>query len=68
VEAFNLGQPLLEALGRFLQGMDLTTIVYPHTVSGPLDAGQRIEFLRFHMDRHRGQMERILNRPDFPSA
>jgi DinB superfamily len=68
VEAFNLGQPLLESLGRFLQGMDLTTIIYPHTVSGPLDAGQRIEFLQFHMDRHRGQIEKLLNRPDFPRA
>lgn len=65
LEALGLGQSLLEALGRSLQGMDLTTIVCPHVICGPLDAAQRIQFLRFHLDRHRGQMERLMNRPDF---
>lgn len=66
VETLGLGQTLLEGLGRFLQGMDLRTIVCPHVICGPLDAAQRIQFLRFHLDRHRDQMERLLNQSDFP--
>jgi hypothetical protein len=68
VESFRLGQPILNAMGVFLEGMDLETIVYPHFLSGPLDAKQRIEFLRFHMDRHRGQIERTLDQSGFPAA
>lgn len=67
-EIFKLGQSLLEALGQFLQGMDMTAIVYPHVLCGPLDASQRIEFLRFHIDRHLRQIERLTNRPDFPEG
>lgn len=67
LEALGLGQPLLEALGRFLQGMDLRAIVCRHVLCGSLDAAQRIQFLRFHLDRHRGQIERLLNGPDFPA-
>jgi hypothetical protein len=68
VESFRLSQPLLGALAGSLEGMDLRTIIYPHFLSGPLDAEQRIEFLRFHMDRHRGQIERTRNQSGFPAA
>jgi len=68
VESFRLSQPLLDALAVSLEGMDLRTIIYPHFLSGPLDAEQRIEFLRFHMDRHRGQIERTRNQSGFPAA
>jgi hypothetical protein len=68
VESFRLSQPLLDALAVSLEGMDLRSIIYPHFLSGPLDAEQRIEFLRFHMDRHRGQIERTQNQSGFPSA
>ncbi len=64
-------QPLLEALAKELrlaesQGTGLTAIVYPHPISGPLDAHQRLEFLRFHLDRHRAQVLRIREHPCFP--
>jgi hypothetical protein len=61
-------RPLLERLGRELEGVDLEEVIYPHPISGPLDARQRLEFLRFHLDRHRGQVERVLRAPGFPSS
>jgi hypothetical protein len=53
-------QSQLEAFGNLLTDADLTRIAHPHPLSGPLSFGQRFEFLRFHIDRHRGQVERLL--------
>jgi len=65
-------QPLLEALGEELaraesQGITLNDIVYPHPISGPLDARQRLGFLRFHLDRHRAQVMRLKQHAPFAS-
>jgi uncharacterized damage-inducible protein DinB len=60
--AFAACQPVLDALGRTLDGLDLETVVAPHVISGPLDARQRLEFLRWHMDHHRRQIADILAR------
>ena len=49
----------LKALARELKGAELTEIVYPHPISGPLNVVQRLEFLRFHLDHHREQIGRI---------
>jgi hypothetical protein len=57
-------QPLLEKLGQSLSGLDPEKVVYPHIISGPLNAIQRIQFLRFHIQRHQGQVERLKNHPD----
>ena len=59
-------ETMLDELGRELSGRDLARIIYPHVLSGPLDAGQRIDFLRFHMERHLGQMEAVRRDPAFP--
>jgi hypothetical protein len=59
-------RPVLEQLGRELEGLDLDTVIYPHPISGPLDARQRLQFLRFHLNRHRGQVERVRETPGFP--
>ena len=67
-ESFRVGQSILEALSTALAGMDLKTIIYPHFLSGPLDGEQRLDFLRFHMDRHCHQIERTRNHPNFPNA
>ena len=72
IAALRSSQLLLEALGRELalaesRGISLTAIVYPHPISGPLDARQRLEFLRFHLDRHRAQVLRLRQHPEFPS-
>lgn len=51
-------QPVLEELGAALATARLEDVVYPHFLSGPLDARQRLEFLRFHADRHVEQVRR----------
>ena len=57
---------LLSALGDALNGLQMEDVVVPHLLSGPLDMRQRLEFLRFHLDRHRGQVEQLKQHPDFP--
>ena len=59
---------LLQELAEALGGYDLETILFPHPISGPLDVRQRLEFLRFHLDRHRAQVEQVKSHPDFPQA
>lgn len=49
----------LEDLARHLEGLPLDRVIYPHFLSGPLDALQRLEFIRFHMDHHLPQIRRI---------
>jgi hypothetical protein len=52
-------RPVLARLARELEAVDLESVVYPHVVSGPLDARQRLEFLRFHLDLHRAQIDGV---------
>lgn len=59
-------QPVLESLGNALHGLDLSLVIFPHFLSGPLDARQRLEFLRFNLDRHRRQIEALMTEPGFP--
>ncbi len=40
-------------VGEALQGLDPSLVIFPHFLSGPLVARQRLEFLRFQLDRHR---------------
>lgn len=68
VAALRTLTPMLAALGARLEGVDLETVVFPHALSGPLDARQRLEFLRFHMDRHRAQIGRIRESAGFPAS
>jgi hypothetical protein len=59
-------RPLLSDLAAQLEGQKLDDIVFPHALSGPLDARQRLQFLRFHIDRHLGQLQRV--RASVPST
>ena len=59
-------RPVLLDLAKELEGIDLQSIVYPHYLSGPLDGRQRLEFLRFHMERHLAQIQRVQAHPQFP--
>jgi len=65
-EGLRVSKAMLKALARELDGLDLSRVIYPHFLSGPLDARQRLQFLRFHIDRHRAQVESLLARSDFP--
>ena len=59
-------RPVLADLGATLAGVTLEDVVYPHFLCGPLDARQRLEFLRFHIDRHVAQIARIRDSAGFP--
>lgn len=61
-------QPVLRDLAMQLQGTDLEAIVFPHFLSGPLDARQRIEFIRYHIERHHQQVNRVRASAAFPDA
>jgi hypothetical protein len=66
IAALQANAGLLRDLGRALQHHDLEALHYPHPISGALDMRQRFEFLRFHMDRHRNQVEELARHPAFP--
>jgi hypothetical protein len=57
--------PVLTELTAALDGLPLEDVIFPHFLSGPLDARQRLEFLRFHMERHIAQIESILDHPSY---
>jgi hypothetical protein len=57
---------VLADLGAQLEGIPMERVVFPHYLSGPLDARQRLEFLRFHIQRHLGQIVTITSVPAYP--
>ncbi len=67
IEATHSLTPILASVGQRLEGLLLDDVVFPHFLSGPMDARLRLEFLRFHIERHIGQIERLRRRPDFPA-
>jgi hypothetical protein len=62
----SLNGPLRD-LSTQLRDDELERVVFPHFLSGPLDARQRLEFIRFHIERHASQVRRIRASPGFPS-
>jgi hypothetical protein len=67
IAALQANEGVLRALAGALERHDLETIHYPHPISGPLDMRQRLEFLRFHLDRRRNQVEELKSHPEFPA-
>ena len=61
-------QSLLTTLKEYCTGVHLESAIYPHPISGPLDIIQRLEFLRFHMERHLQQIERVKKHNEFPNS
>ena len=51
---------LLDELVAYCGDTDPEQALFPHPISGPLNILQRFEFLRFHMERHLGQIERVI--------
>ena len=66
--SLNSCQSLLVALNAALKGLDPEQVIYPHIISGPLNVIQRMEFLRFHLERHQKQIENIKADPAFPKS
>lgn len=67
IAALQNNQHLLEALERVLRHEDLEKIIYPHVLSGPLNVIQRMEFLRFHLERHQKQIAGVKSHRNFPA-
>jgi hypothetical protein len=66
ISALESSENLLLSFTQRVKDLELEKIIQPHPISGPLNVIQRYQFLRFHMDRHRVQVEKILNHPDYP--
>jgi hypothetical protein len=60
--------PVLATFARAVEPLDLESVIHPHPALGPLDARQRLELLRAHMDVHRGQIEAVKRAPGYPRA
>lgn len=48
-------QSILKAFGNDIKDDELRILAYPHPISGAMDFQQRLEFLRFHINRHAEQ-------------
>jgi len=59
VSHFKNCDDLLSDLTVKLKDLPLTQVIYPHFLCGPLNAIQRLEFIRFHIDRHFKQVKSI---------
>ena len=66
LDALESCQLMLDRLAENLKGEQIEKLIYPHPISGPMDVRQRFEFLRFHMDRHRLQVDNLKKDPAFP--
>ena len=66
MEYTRASQFFLSRLEQALRGLELRSVVFPHFISGPLDAGQRLEFLTFHIRRHHAQIQSMMEASDFP--
>lgn len=72
VAAYHGGHTLLTSLGEALsraveRGIALEDVISPHPISGPLDAVQRLAFLRAHAERHTKQIMRVRADAGFPA-
>ncbi len=48
---------IVKAFAALIREEELDTLSYPHPISGPFTMRQGFQFVRFHIDRHRGQLE-----------
>jgi hypothetical protein len=58
--SLNSLQEVLAEFGKDLKEDELRLQAHPHPISGALDFQQRIEFLRFHINRHGEQVSQLL--------
>ena len=60
IASFSGLQDLLEAFGEFIQDNELRLQAHPHPISGSMDFQQRLEFLSFHILRHKEQCRHLI--------
>lgn len=58
---------LLQELLVQSKSVDLNSAIYPHPISGPMDIIQRLQFLKFHLERHNNQVDRVKNNKNYPN-
>ncbi len=58
--SLNSLQDVLGSFGEDLKEDELRLQAHPHPISGALDFQQRVEFLRFHINRHQEQVSQLL--------
>jgi hypothetical protein len=58
-------QEVLGAFGQDLEEDELRLQAHSHPISGALDFQQRLEFLRFHFNRHKEQVSQLLTTKGF---
>lgn len=51
-----LNRVLVAAFAELVDESELDTVAYPHPISGPFTMRQGLEFIRFHLDRHRAHV------------
>jgi hypothetical protein len=60
-DSLNSLQAILEAFGHDLKDEELRIQAHPHPISGAMDFQQRLEFLRFHINRHKEQVAGLIH-------
>ena len=60
--SFKSLQSVLKEFGHDLKDDELRLLAHPHPISGAMDFQQRLEFLRFHINRHKGQVSALLEK------
>ena len=58
--SLNSLQPILDSFGNYLHEDELRIQSQPHPISGALDFQQRLEFLAFHIARHKEQCSNLI--------
>ena len=58
--SLNSLQGILDAFGNDLQEEELRIQAHPHPISGAMDFQQRLEFLCFHINRHKEQVSNLI--------
>ncbi|MBT8335005.1 MAG: DinB family protein [Gemmatimonadetes bacterium] len=53
-------QNAIESLAGAIEAVGPDRVVLPHFVAGPLNGWQRLEFFRWHLERHLAQMRRTV--------
>jgi hypothetical protein len=59
-ESLKSMQSILEAFGNDIKDDELCILAHPHPISGDMDFKQRLEFLRFHINRHNEQVYTLI--------
>lgn len=57
IERMKRNAAIVRELAARVRQDELDALSYPHPISGPFTLRQGFEFVRFHIDRHRGQIE-----------